>query len=55
MNTEPFPISDTTARLGRIAILWRGDEAARRSATARGEPIGKRGGGTDRKKFRGNR
>jgi hypothetical protein len=25
--------SDSTARLGRIAILWRGDEAARRSAT----------------------
>src|SRR5438309_4229515 len=24
---------DSTARLGRIAILWRGDEAARRSAT----------------------
>src|SRR5436189_3226349 len=23
---------DSTARLGRIAILWRGDEAARRSA-----------------------
>jgi hypothetical protein len=34
MNAEPFPISETTARLGRIAILWRGDEAARRSATA---------------------
>jgi hypothetical protein len=26
-------MSDRTARLGRIAILWRGDEAARRSAT----------------------
>jgi Domain of unknown function (DUF6815) len=25
---------ESTARLGRIAILWRGDEAARRSATA---------------------
>ena len=27
-------MSESTARLGRIAILWRGDEAARRSATA---------------------
>ena len=26
-------MSKPTARLGRIAILWRGDEAARRSAT----------------------
>ena len=26
-------MSEPTARLGRIAILWRGDEAARRSAT----------------------
>src|SRR5262249_27488887 len=34
MNVEPFHISESTARLGRIAILWRGDEAARRSATA---------------------
>jgi len=34
MSTEPFPISESTARLGRIAILWRGDAAARRSATA---------------------
>jgi hypothetical protein len=34
MNAEPFPISESTARLGRIAILWRGDQAARRSATA---------------------
>jgi hypothetical protein len=34
MNAEPFPISESTARLARIAILWRGDEAARRSATA---------------------
>lgn len=25
-------MSQSTARLGRIAILWRGDEAARRSA-----------------------
>jgi hypothetical protein len=34
MSAEPFPISDSTAPLGRIAILWRGDEAARGSATA---------------------
>jgi hypothetical protein len=33
MSVAPFPISES-ARLGRIAILWRGDEAARRSATA---------------------
>ena len=26
-------MSEPTGRLGRIAILWRGDEAARRSAT----------------------
>src|SRR5262249_9327678 len=32
MNAEPLSISGSTARLGRIAILWRGDEAARRSA-----------------------
>src|SRR5262249_15347738 len=32
MNAEPFSKSEPTARLGRIAILWRGDEAARRSA-----------------------
>ena len=32
MNAEPLSISESTARLGRIAILWRGDEAARRSA-----------------------
>src|ERR1700704_1960750 len=32
MNVEPFPMSNPAARLGRIAILWRGDEAARRSA-----------------------
>jgi hypothetical protein len=32
MNAEPFSMSELTARLGRIAILWRGDEAARRSA-----------------------
>jgi len=34
MSAEPFPIAESTARLGRIAILWRGDDAARRSATA---------------------
>jgi hypothetical protein len=33
MNAEPFSKSKHTARLGRIAILWRGDETARRSAT----------------------
>ena len=33
MNAEPASMSDPTARLGRIAILWRGDEAVRRSAT----------------------
>src|SRR5262245_46691153 len=33
MNVDPFSMSKPTARLGRVAILWRGDEAARRSAT----------------------
>jgi hypothetical protein len=33
MNAERFSMSEPTARLGRIAILWRGDEAARHSAT----------------------
>ena len=33
MNAERFSLSEPPARLGRIAILWRGDEAARRSAT----------------------
>jgi hypothetical protein len=33
MNAEPFSMSEPTTRLGRIGILWRGDEAARRSAT----------------------
>jgi hypothetical protein len=33
MNAEPFSISQTTARLGRVAILWRGDETARRGVT----------------------
>ena len=31
--TEEFSMSDRTTRLGRIAILWRGDEVARKSAT----------------------
>jgi hypothetical protein len=33
MNAEPFSMSEPTARLGRVAILWRGDAAARRNAT----------------------
>ena len=33
MNAEPISTSEPKARLGRIAILWRGDEAARRGAT----------------------
>src|SRR5262245_59305866 len=33
MNAEPLSMSEPKARLGRIAILWRGDEATRRSAT----------------------
>jgi len=33
MNVEPFSNSEPKGRLGRIAILWRGDEAARGSAT----------------------
>src|SRR5262249_52731768 len=33
MNAEPFSMSNPIARLGRIAIRWRGDEAARRRAT----------------------
>jgi hypothetical protein len=32
MNAEPFSKCKPTARLGRVAILWRGDESARRSA-----------------------
>jgi hypothetical protein len=36
MKAEPFPMSDSmsaaTSRLGRVGVLWRGDEAARRSA-----------------------
>jgi hypothetical protein len=33
MNAEPASMSEPPTRLRRIAILWRGDEAARRSAT----------------------
>jgi Domain of unknown function (DUF6815) len=36
MNAEPLSMRKPTARLGRIAILWRGDEAARRTATPDG-------------------
>jgi hypothetical protein len=32
MNTGRFSMSEPTARLGRVAILWRGDHVARRSA-----------------------
>jgi len=32
MKAEPFSTSQSTARLGRVAILWRGDEAAHRTA-----------------------
>src|SRR4029434_451110 len=34
MSAEPFPMSKLKARLGRIAILWRGDEAERSGATS---------------------
>jgi hypothetical protein len=33
MNADSFSPSKPTDRLGRVAILWRGDEAERRSAT----------------------
>jgi hypothetical protein len=33
MNAEPFSMSEPISRLGRVGILWRGDEATRRSAT----------------------
>src|SRR3954447_8167732 len=33
MNARRFPLSEPTPPLGRIAILWRGDEAERRNAT----------------------
>jgi uncharacterized protein DUF6815 len=32
-NAESFAMWEPTARLGRVAILWRGDEAARRTAS----------------------
>src|SRR5262245_16022238 len=31
-TTEPYSMSQSIRRLGRVAILWRGDEAVRRSA-----------------------
>jgi glutathione synthase/RimK-type ligase-like ATP-grasp enzyme len=34
MNVKPFSISEPESRLGRVAILWRGNEAVRRGATA---------------------
>ena len=34
MYAQPHCISEATARLGRVAILWRGDEDARRNVTA---------------------
>src|SRR4029453_13204803 len=34
MSAEPFSMSKLKARLGRIAILWRGDEAERSGATS---------------------
>ena len=33
MSAEPFPCLSPKHRLGRVAILWRGDEATRRGAT----------------------
>ena len=33
MNAEPLSVSEPKVRLRRIAILWRGAEAARRNAT----------------------
>jgi hypothetical protein len=33
MSAEPFSMSERKARLGRIALLWRGDEVQRRGAT----------------------
>src|SRR5262245_38510123 len=33
MNVEPLSMSEPKASLGRVAILWRGDEAARRGVT----------------------
>jgi uncharacterized protein DUF6815 len=34
MGAEPFPMSKLKTRLGRIAILWRGNEAERSGATS---------------------
>jgi Domain of unknown function (DUF6815) len=34
MNAQPFSMPEPTSRLGRVGILWRGDDAARRDATA---------------------
>jgi Domain of unknown function (DUF6815) len=33
VNEEPFSMSESNTHIGRIAILWRGDEAERRSAS----------------------
>jgi hypothetical protein len=33
MNAKPFSISNSKSRLGRLGILWRGDDAARHAAT----------------------
>jgi hypothetical protein len=33
MSAESYATAELTTRLGRVAILWRGDEAARRGAT----------------------
>jgi hypothetical protein len=33
MNARRFPMSEPTPPLGRIAILWRGDDAERRTTT----------------------
>jgi len=56
MNAEPFSISRPTARLGRIAILWRGDEAERRNAapdTSRFKAVFESRGGEGRETFTG--
>src|SRR6201982_2652813 len=36
---RPFSMSKPSAHLGRIAVLWRGDEAARRSASPETGPV----------------
>jgi hypothetical protein len=33
MNAQPFSMREPASRLGRVGILWHGDEAARRDAT----------------------